>query len=77
MFQIDMPTILHLLYSTLVPLTQSTAMIDKLECCGVECKLIVKAGKGHLWLGIDRDIPAFVDWFDRHLLGDTISSVRR
>lgn len=54
---------------TLVPLTQSTAMIDKLEACGVECKLVVKEGKGHYWLGIDRDVPTLVEWFDRQLLG--------
>jgi acetyl esterase/lipase len=75
--------IIHGDRDTLVPLSQSTAMIDKLEACGVECKLVVKEGKGHFWLGIDRDVPALVDWFERHLLGrnpqgsEIVRSVRR
>ena len=51
----------------LVPLSQSEAMVAKLKACGVETELVVKPGKGHLWLGIGQDIPTLADWFDRHL----------
>ena len=75
--------IIHGDRDTLVPLSQSAAMIDKLEAYGIECKLVVKEGKGHCWFGIDRDVLTLVEWFDRHLLGripqggDIVRSVRR
>ena len=60
--------IIHGDKDTLVPISQSEAMIAKLKEAGVACELVVKPGKGHLWLGIDKDVPTLVDWFDRHLL---------
>jgi len=60
--------IIHGDKDTLVPLAQSEAMIDKLKACGVDSHLIVKPGKGHFWYGIEKDVPAFTDWFDAHLL---------
>lgn len=28
----------------------------------------MKAGKGHYWFGIEKDLATLADWFDRHLL---------
>jgi len=50
-----------------VPIEQSKALVAKLNGCGVACELVVKPGKGHYWLGIEKDIPALVDWLDIHL----------
>jgi len=52
-----------------VPISQSEALVAKLKDCGVECHLVAKKGKGHLWFGIEKDVPSFADWFDRYLLG--------
>jgi acetyl esterase/lipase len=60
--------IIHGDKDTLVPIAQSEVLIDKLRNCGIACDLVVKSGKGHFWLGIDKDVPILVDWFDRHLL---------
>jgi acetyl esterase/lipase len=54
---------------TLVPIEQSKTLIAKLKACGVYCELVVKAGKGHYWLGMEKDLPTLADWFDKHLLG--------
>ncbi|HZZ43729.1 MAG TPA: alpha/beta hydrolase [Tepidisphaeraceae bacterium] len=51
----------------LVPLEQSQAMIDALTKAGVPCKLIVKPGAGHGWLGADKDVQTIADWFDQYL----------
>lgn len=51
----------------LVPLQQSERMIEKLKADKVPCKLIVKPGAGHGWLGMDKDLATFADWFDEHL----------
>lgn len=54
---------------TVVPVEQSRALVAKLKGCGVESELSVKPKAGHFWLGIERDVPAFADWFDKHLTG--------
>lgn len=51
-----------------VPISQSTSLIEKLGQNEVECKLVVKKGKGHLWFGMDKDVETIAEWFDRHLL---------
>jgi acetyl esterase/lipase len=51
----------------LVPVEQSKALVAKLKECGVACELTIKPGKGHWWLGIEKDVPALVDWFDKYL----------
>ena len=64
----DPPTlIIHGDGDTLVPLQQSEVMVDKLKKTGVEVKLVVKKGAGHGWVGLDKDLPQFADWFDQHL----------
>jgi hypothetical protein len=29
--------------------------------------LIVKKGGAHGWLGVEKDVAAMADWFDKHL----------
>lgn len=52
----------------LVPLSQSSKMIDKLKEAGVPCELKIKSGADH---GFWNDMPVytalFADWFDRYL----------
>lgn len=52
---------------TVVPVEQSRALVAKLKGCGVACELSVKPKAGHGWFGIEKDVPAFADWFDTHL----------
>lgn len=64
--------IIHGDKDVLVPLQQSEVMIEKLKSCGVKCDLIVKKGGGHgVWLGMDKDIGKFADWFDQNLTKNT------
>src|SRR5262249_34949909 len=64
----DPPTlIIHGDQDRLVPLQQSESIVQKLKEARVETKLVVKHGAGHGWLGLDKDLNEFVDWFDRHL----------
>ena len=52
----------------LVPLQQAEIMVERLKKDGVSAKLIVKKDGGHLWPGMEKDMVAIVDWFDRYLL---------
>jgi acetyl esterase/lipase len=64
----DPPTlIIHGDADTLVPLQQSELIVEKLRNAGVETKLVVRKGAGHGWIGLDKDLIQFVDWFDSHL----------
>jgi acetyl esterase/lipase len=64
----DPPTlIIHGDADALVPLQQSESFEKALREAGVECRLVVKKGSGHGWLGLDKDLVPFADWFDRHL----------
>jgi acetyl esterase/lipase len=64
----DPPTlIIHGDQDRLVPFQQSESIVAKLQQAGVETRLVVKPGAGHGWLGLDKDLDQFVDWFDRHL----------
>ncbi len=64
----DPPTlIIHGDADILVPLQQSEVFIAKLDKAGVATKLVVKKGAGHSWPGIDKDLPQFADWFEKHL----------
>jgi acetyl esterase/lipase len=51
----------------LVPLQQSESFVEKLKNAGVKSKLEVKKGGGHGWLGIDKNLAEFADWFDKYL----------
>ena len=64
----DAPTLIHHGDAdTLVPLQQSETIVEKLKGAGVDAKLVVKAGAGHGWLSMVRDMEGFADWFDSHL----------
>jgi len=41
--------------------------IAKLKENNVPCELVTKPGKGHGWVGIDKDIVTIADWFDKYL----------
>lgn len=64
----DPPTlILHGDADKLVPIQQAQIMVDKLKAAGVTAELVVKKGAAHGWLGMDKDLKTFADWFDKHL----------
>ncbi len=60
--------IIHGEVDNLVPLQQVEVMVSRLKKAGVEAKLIVKKGAGHIWGGVDKDMVTVVDWFDKYLL---------
>lgn len=51
----------------LVPLDQSSRMVDALEAAGVPARLVVKPGHGHGWGDMAQAFERFADWFDEHL----------
>jgi acetyl esterase/lipase len=64
----DPPTlIIHGDADKLVPIEQAEAIVAKLKEAGVPAKLMVKKDAGHGWAGMDKDVPALVDWFDKYL----------
>ena len=66
--QDDPPTlIMHGDADPIVPLQQSQLIIEKFKEANVPCELVIKPGGAHGWLDIARDVPAFADWFDKHL----------
>jgi acetyl esterase/lipase len=66
----DAPTLIyHGDADTLVPLQQSESIVEKLKAAKVDAKLVVKAGAGHGWLSMGKDMEDFANWFDAHLKG--------
>ena len=59
--------IIHGEADTLVPIQQSERYLAKLKETGVETKLERRPGKGHGWLGMEKDGQLLADWFDKHL----------
>jgi acetyl esterase/lipase len=53
----------------LVPIYQSQMFEKKCKEAGAPFKLIIKPGADHGWVGMDKDMAAFADWFDEKLLG--------
>jgi acetyl esterase/lipase len=51
----------------LVPISQAEAIVARFKEVGVPAELVVKKGAGHVWLGMDKDLPRCADWFDKHL----------
>jgi len=51
----------------LVPLQQSELIIARYKRGGVPCELVIKKGAGHGWKGMEDDIDAIADWFDKYL----------
>jgi acetyl esterase/lipase len=62
----------------IVPIQQSEMLMARLAEQGVEAKLVVRAGAGHGWPGMDKDVGLFADWFAAHLSGrgDRLASRR-
>lgn len=55
----------------LVPIQQSQRFMAKLEELKVAHRLEVRPGKGHGWVGLEKDIPLLADWFDKYLAKPT------
>jgi acetyl esterase/lipase len=51
----------------IVPLAQSTTMVEKLREHGFEAELVVKPGGGHPWLTIPLEVLQLADWYDKQL----------
>jgi acetyl esterase/lipase len=60
--------IIHGDADTIVPIQQAELMVARLKEAGVSAELIVKKGKGHLWLEIGQDLGRLAEWFDQQLL---------
>jgi gluconolactonase len=64
----DPPTlIIHGDADKLVPIQQAEVIVAKLKKEGVPAELVIKKGAGHGWGGMDKDMAAIVDWFDKYL----------
>jgi acetyl esterase/lipase len=66
----NMPPILivHGDADKLVPIYQAQIFDQRVKEAGSRIKVIVKPGKDHGWLGMDKDMEVFAQWFDEHLL---------
>ena len=53
----------------LVPIQQAELMAARYKEAGVPFELVVKKGEAHGWKGMDQDVKALADWFDKYLLG--------
>lgn len=64
----DPPTlIVHGDADKLVPIQQAELLVAKLKEQGVKAELLTRPNRGHDFNGIDKDVAAMVDWFDKHL----------
>ncbi len=64
----DPPTLIfHGDADSLVPIQQARVMEKRLREAGVPVKLVTKAGAGHGWPDIPKDLDTVADWFDAHL----------
>jgi acetyl esterase/lipase len=59
--------IIHGDADTLVPIQQSQLFMAKLETLKIPHTLEVRPGKGHGWVGLEKDLPLLADWFDKYL----------
>lgn len=53
----------------LVPIYQAKIFDKRCSEMKAPFKLIVKPGADHGWVGMDKDMETFADWFDEHLRG--------
>lgn len=53
----------------LVPIQQSKIFCAKLDELKIINKLEIRPGKGHGWVGIEKDLIVLADWFDKYLGG--------
>ena len=64
----DPPTlIIHGDADKLVPIQQAELLVAKLKEAGATAELLTRPKRGHDFNGIDKDVEAMVDWFDKHL----------
>ena len=63
--------ILHGDADSLVPIQQAEVIVEAFKKTGVIAKLTVKAGAGHGWRGMEKDLETFADWFDKYLVKPT------
>jgi acetyl esterase/lipase len=64
----DPPTlIIHGDADKLVPIQQAELLVTKLKEQGVTAELLTRPKRGHDFNGIDKDVEAMVDWFDKYL----------
>jgi acetyl esterase/lipase len=66
----NMPPILitHGDADKLVPIYQAQIFEKRVKEFGSPIKIIVKPDQDHGWLGMDKDMEVFAQWFDEHLL---------
>jgi acetyl esterase/lipase len=57
----------------LVPIYQAQLFEKRVKEFGSKIEVIVKPGKDHGWVGMDKDMEVFAQWFDEHLLQKTKS----
>jgi len=73
--RVGKPTIPFLLIhgdaDKVVPLSQSTRLVEAIKKAGGSAELIVKAGGGHPWPTLPQEVKVMADWFDKQLAGDT------
>jgi acetyl esterase/lipase len=71
----NMPPILiaHGDADKLVPIYQAEIFEKRVKKFGSPIKVIVKPGADHGWLGMDKDMEVFAQWFDEHLLKNSKS----
>jgi acetyl esterase/lipase len=50
-----------------VPLYQAQIFEKRVQAGGSKIKVIVREGADHGWLGMEKDLSLFADWFDQHL----------
>ncbi len=51
----------------LVPLKQSSRVVEKLRQADVPAQLVIKPGHGHGWGDMKQDFERLAEWFDKHL----------
>jgi acetyl esterase/lipase len=51
----------------LVPLQQSEHLLALLKEKNIPCRLDVKPGVGHGWLGIEKELVVMAEWFEKYL----------
>jgi acetyl esterase/lipase len=59
--------IIHGDKDALVPIQQAEVFVAKVKDAGGTAELVVKKGGGHGWPGVEKDVAAMADWFDKHL----------
>jgi acetyl esterase/lipase len=59
--------IIHGDKDTLVPIQQAQSFVAHMKDLNRPAELVVHAGGGHGWAGMDKDVVKIADWFDKYL----------